>query len=154
MANYSIVRATLDHLDPVAPLFDSYRTFYGQPPDLAIARSFLKARLERNESVIFLALNAQGEGLGFTQLYPSFSSTSARRLWILNDLFVAETARRSGVARALMEAARRFAAADGALELELQTAVDNINAQRLYESLGYVRDTHYYTYILPLDTPA
>jgi ribosomal protein S18 acetylase RimI-like enzyme len=150
---FQIVRATRDQLEQVAPLFDAYRTFYGYPSDLPLARAFLRDRLERNESVIFLALSSQpdSEAFGFTQLYPSFSSGNARRIWILNDLFVAPTVRRSGVGRALMDAARVFATADGAAYLELQTATDNFNAQRLYESVGYVRDTHYYTYTLQLD---
>ncbi|MGH8146928.1 MAG: GNAT family N-acetyltransferase [Rhodanobacteraceae bacterium] len=138
-SSYTIVRATLGDCDALATLFDAYRFFYEQEPDPALARDFVDARLQRNESVIFLARNAAHEALGFTQLYPTFSSVAARRVWILNDLFVAPAARQHGVARALMEAAKLHAIETGALRLELETANDNHAAQALYESLGYAR---------------
>src|SRR4249919_331542 len=93
-----IRRATLDDLDLVAPLFDGYRRYYGQASDLPRAKAFLRERLERNESTILLAMR-DGQAAGFTQLYPMFSSVRTAGLWILNDLFVAENARRSGVGR-------------------------------------------------------
>ena len=146
----AVTQATLADLDALAPLFDGYRVFYGKPSDVAAARAFLQERLALRESVVFLARGADGAALGFTQLYPCFSSVSARRLWILNDLFVAGSARGRGVARALMEAARRHALATGALRLVLQTARDNARAQALYESLGYRRDDGMYEYSLEL----
>lgn len=137
---YTISRATPAELDTVAPLFDAYRVFYGKRSDVAAARAFLDERLTNDESVILLARDdASSSGLGFTQLYPSFSSVAARRLWILNDLFVAEHARRRGVARALMQGARELALQTGAIRLTLQTERRNTQAQALYESLGYVR---------------
>jgi len=142
-----IVRATGQHLELVAPLFDQYRQFYKQTPDLAGARRFLRERLEKNESVIFLALE-RGKGLGFTQLYPTFSSTTLRRLWILNDLFTCPDRRKTGVGTALMERARQFGIEQGAVELMLETAKDNFPGQRLYEKLGWKRDTEFCTYHL------
>ena len=147
MTSHSIVRATLDHLDIVAPLFDSYRQFYKQPANLPGARQFIKDRLIRHDSVIFLAL-LEFDPVGFTQLYPSFSSTSMQRLWILNDLFVASAGRRQGIGEALLERARQFAVEDGAKGLMLETAVTNTTAQKLYERLGWQRDTEYYVYNL------
>lgn len=145
-------RATLADLDAVAPLFDAYRVFYRQASDLDGARAFLRDRFERRESEIFLARDATGEqALGFSQLYPSFSSVSARRTWILNDLFVAPEARKRGVARALMAAAREFGRASGALRLSLETANDNRAAQALYESLGYQNNAGMRHYSLQLD---
>lgn len=146
-----IIQATAAHLDAVAPLFDAYRQFYGLPADLASARAYLAARLERNESVIFLALLPRPEGetaAGFTQLYPSFGSLALRPVWILYDLFVTPACRRCGVGRALLERARILARDTGAAELSLQTAHDNLTAQALYESAGWKRDDHYYTYTL------
>ena len=99
--------------------------------------------------MLFLALDGES-GIGFTQLYKSFSSVSMGRLWVLNDLFVAPEARRRGVAVVLMEHAREFAAATGALGLELATATDNLTAQRLYEKLGWKRDDDFYHYALDL----
>ncbi|WIG55136.1 MAG: Acetyltransferase, GNAT family [Rhodanobacteraceae bacterium] len=150
-ATFSISRATLDDLDAVAPLFDGYRVFYGRDSDPALARAFIEERLRRGESVIFIARDdANHEALGFTQLYPMFSSVSARRIWVLNDLFVAPTARQRGVARALMDRARGFAKETGALRLILETAEDNRAAQALYESLGYVRESGERHYALEL----
>ncbi|MER3547275.1 MAG: GNAT family N-acetyltransferase [Rhodanobacteraceae bacterium] len=148
----SVTQATLDDLDVLTLLFDGYRAFYKRPSDLAAAREFLRERLALRESVIFIARGASGEALGFTQLYPCFSSVSARRLWILNDLFVTDAARGGGVARALMQAARKHALQTDALRLTLQTAHDNAPAQALYESLGYVRSEGMYEYSLELDS--
>lgn len=150
-AGITTARANLDDLDALAPLFDAYRVFYRQVSNPAAARAFLEARLRRGESIIFIARDAAGHAaLGFTQLYPSFSSVSARRIWILNDLFVAPAARRRGVAHALMADARAFAVADGAIRLVLETAGENRTAQALYESLGYMRETGTHHYSLEL----
>ena len=104
--------------------------------------------MRRRESVIFIAIDEMGACLGFTQLYPAFSSTACRRLWILNDLYVTEAARRSGVARALMDAARDHAVETGACGIQLETGHTNIGAQRLYESLGYRMDEGFRMYAL------
>jgi ribosomal protein S18 acetylase RimI-like enzyme len=149
-ASFVTSRATLDDLDALTLLFDGYRVVYERPSDRARARAFLQTRLQRGESVIFIVRDATGEALGFTQLYPFFSSVSAHRIWVLNDLFVSPAARRGGVARALMECARAFALETGALRLVLETAEDNHPAQALYESLGYVRESGTRHYSLEL----
>ncbi|HEY8807023.1 MAG TPA: GNAT family N-acetyltransferase, partial [Candidatus Limnocylindria bacterium] len=113
MPEVRTVRAELDDLDALVPLFDGYRQFYAQESDVEPARTFLAERMKRGESVIFLAI-VDGEIAGFTQLYPSFSSVSMKRLWVLNDLFVAPAARTSGAGRALLERAERWAAETGA----------------------------------------
>ena len=143
-----VKRAVPGDLDAVAPLFDAYRQFYGQPPDLAAARAFLAERLARGESVIFVAVALEREALGFTQLYPSFSSVSLRRLWILNDLFVGPGVRREGVGRRLLERAREWAVETEAKGLILATAVTNTAAQALYESCGWRRDEEFQHYHL------
>lgn len=100
--------------------------------------------------MIFLAQDAAGEALGFVQLFPTFSSIDAHRTWLLGDLFTAPAARGRGVGTQLMNTARAFAVLTGAKGMTLETATDNHSAQRLYESLAYVRDTGYYTYCLDL----
>lgn len=110
-ASLQVRQATNDDVDLIAPLFDDYRQFYKQRSDLEGTRAFIRARLQRWESVILLAMSTDAThapALGFVQLYPSFSSVSMRRLWILNDLFVAERARRRGVARELLSATRHI----------------------------------------------
>lgn len=141
-----VIRAGLEHLEALALLFDGYRQFYKQESDLTGVRAFLEARLQREESVVFLALEGT-DASGFTQLYPSFSSVSMARLWILNDLFVAPGARGKGVGEALLARAAGFARETGAVGLQLETAADNFTAQRLYKRCGWKRDTEFYTYV-------
>lgn len=147
----TVRQALAEDSELLAPLFDAYRQFYEQPSDLALARAFIGARLERGESVVFLA-ERDGRAVGFVQLYPVFSSTAPRprRLWLLNDLFVLPEARGGGVARALMLRARRLAEETDAVGLELATAHTNVAAQRLYESLGWRRDEEFPRYELML----
>lgn len=133
----------------MAPLFDAYRRFYGKPFDPDGARAFLASRIEAGESVIFLA-TLDGVPAGFTQLYPLFSSTRMARMWLLNDLFVADGMRGQGVGEALLARARQHAEETGGCELMLETAVDN-PARRLYERCGYACVTDYVFYSLPLD---
>jgi GNAT superfamily N-acetyltransferase len=145
----SVRRATLDELDTVARLFDLYRVFYGKPSDPALAREFIEARMTGEESVILLA-DVDGDTIGFTQLYPAFSSVSATRTWVLNDLLVVPEARRNGAARALLVAAADFARADGALRLELETDHDNATAQALYRTMGWTAYDGTLRFRLPL----
>ncbi len=135
-----IISATIDHLDTLAPLFNAYRVFYKRPSDPEGAREFLFQRFRIGDSVIFLAVSDTGEGLGFTQLYPSFSSVAMQRTYILNDLFVAETARGLGTGEALLKHAQQFARREGSRGLTLETDADN-PAQKLYERLGWKKDT-------------
>jgi ribosomal protein S18 acetylase RimI-like enzyme len=147
-----IRRAEPGDLPRLVPLFDAYRQFYRQPSDPGRAERFLRERLERGESVIFLALDG-GESAGFVQLYASFWSVAACRSWILNDLYVDPHFRGGGVGRALLERARAHAEATGAGGMSLATQRDNHTAQRLYESLGWVRDEEFFHYELGLPRP-
>ena len=135
-------------LEDLIPLFDGYRQFYGQRPDPAAARAFLMARMDRDESVIYLAFTGDRKPTGFTQLYPSFSSVSLKPLWILNDLYVGSDVRRGGIGRALLERARQHAVETGAKGLVLSTGVTNKAAQTLYESCGWRRDDEFLHYDL------
>jgi ribosomal protein S18 acetylase RimI-like enzyme len=143
----TVRRAGTGDIAALAALFDGYRQFYRQAADLTAATAFLRERLERAESVVFIAENAR-EAIGFTQLYPSFSSVAMARIFVLNDLFVAEAARRQGVGEKLLKAAVRHARGAGAARLTLSTAVDNRAAQALYESAGWQRDQRFYVYNL------
>jgi GNAT superfamily N-acetyltransferase len=147
-ADIRIVRAGREELDDLVPLFDAYRGFYEADSDHAAARAFLTERIERDESVIFVAYTTAQRAAGFTQLYPSFSSVSLKRLWILNDLFVRSDVRRGGVGRALLERARRHAVETAAKGMILSTAVTNKPAQTLYESCGWERDEEFFQYHL------
>lgn len=146
----TVRQATVHDLDTLAPLFDGYRQFYGKSADLQGARDFLRARFAHHESLILLAQDDAGAGLGFTQLYPLFSSVRMVRTYLLNDMFVAPAARRRGVAAALLREAAAHARALGAASLSLSTALDNAPAQALYESLGWERDREFCEYALTL----
>ncbi len=147
MSSAEILQANAEHLAELVPLFDAYRVSYGQETDLAGAMDFLAARISKGESVVFLA-RENGQAVGFTQLYPTFSSVSMRPAWILNYLFVAEQARRKGVGRQLMERAKKHAEETRAKGLALETAHDNRPAQSLYEQLGWKRDEVFIRYEL------
>jgi|SRR5579863_46671 len=146
----AVRQATVLDLDLLVPLFDAYRQFYRKPSDPGLARQFLLERLRQNQSIIFLALREDGSAVGFTQLFPSFSSASAARIFILNDLFVKPEARRMKVGSLLLSAAAGFGQAAGAVRLTLSTEVTNEAAQALYEALGWTRQTNFYVYNLSL----
>nr|WP_280521129.1 GNAT family N-acetyltransferase [Paenibacillus mangrovi] len=146
-----VYRATANDLDDIAVLFNDYRIFYMQESDLEGARSFLTERFTKKESVLFVARERDtNQAVGFTQLYPSFSSVSMQRLFILNDLFVAQEFRQQGTARRLLEAARDYASGLKVKGLELSTAKDNFTAQRLYEQFGFEKDLEFVHYFLRL----
>lgn len=147
-------RAGREDLDRLTELFDAYRVFYEQPSEPERARAFMRERLEQDDSVVFVGEVGDGVLRGFTQLYPSLSSVSMARIFVLNDLYVAPEARRSGVARALMESSHAHARSAGAVRVTLSTAVDNTAAQPLYESMGYRRDVAFYHYDLALTRSA
>ena len=127
-------------------MFDGYRQFYGRESDVAAARQFLLERFNHGESVLFIAHDG-AEPVGFTQLYPSFSSVSLGRIYVLNDLFVNEHGRRKGVGAGLLSAAADFARKVGAIRLALSTGNANTTAQALYEAEGWERDDDFfYTY--------
>jgi ribosomal protein S18 acetylase RimI-like enzyme len=147
-ANVEIWRAGAEDLGLLVPLFDAYRQFYGLPSNPALCRQFLRSRLGQDEAVVFMAGLRDVEGLGFTLLYPTFSSLHARPIWVLYDLFVSASARKRGIGRRLMNRARAHAVESGAASIVLSTAKTNLVGQALYESLGYVQDQEFLTYEL------
>lgn len=148
----TIIRAGASHLDLLTPLFDGYRQSYGRESNVTAARKFLSQRLDNNDSALLLAMDAAMQlGVGFTQLYPSFSSVSMQPIWILNDLFVDENKRGSGVGRLLIESAMQLAVASGAVRIDLATAKDNAQAKRLYEATGFKVDTVFDHYKLAIN---
>lgn len=144
-----IYQATNEDLEGVSYLFNSYRMFYEQISDLEGAKDYIRERLENEDSVIFVVKNNQ-RYVGFTQLYPTFSSISMKKAWILNDMFVDPEARKQGIGEMLLHKAKDYAIKTGAKSVALETAPDNYAAQKLYEKNGYVRDTQFYHYELSL----
>jgi ribosomal protein S18 acetylase RimI-like enzyme len=140
-------QATIDDVQAAAQLFNQYRMFYEQQSDLEGAESYLRQRISHLQSVVFLAWDVENkQAVAFMQLYPSFSSVSMQRSWILNDLYVAESHRRCGTARLLLDAARQYAEQTGAKGLALSTSYSNTKAQALYESFGFHKDEQFFHY--------
>jgi GNAT superfamily N-acetyltransferase len=145
----AVRQATVSDIGLLVALFDGYRQFYRQASEPNRIRRFLSDRFEHNQSVIFLAVT-DGAAIGFTQLYPSFSTMALARIYVLNDLFVSPAARRAGAGTALLRAAADYARRAGALRLVLSTELTNSTAQSLYEKLGWKRNTDFYIYQLGL----
>ncbi|MGG0670124.1 GNAT family N-acetyltransferase [Sporosarcina koreensis] len=144
-----IYQATIEDLEGVSNLFNAYRMFYEQTSDVEGAKGYIQKRLENEDSVIFIVKNNQ-KYIGFTQLYPTFSSISMKNAWILNDLFIDPEYRKKGIGEMLLHKAKDYAIKTGAKSISLSTAPDNFSAQRLYEKNGYERDSQFYHYELSL----
>jgi GNAT superfamily N-acetyltransferase len=145
----SVCQAVLADIDQLAPLFDMYRQFYEGASDVAAARAFLFERLEHGQSTLFIAQDGD-EVLGFAQLYPTFSSLSMARAYVLNDLFVVEDGRRRGGGKALIAAATAYAKVVGACSMSLSTARTNRGAQALYQSCGWQLEETFIEYNVTL----
>ena len=144
-----IAQADSTDLDQLATLFDDYRAFYGQPGNFEECRTFLSERFSSREAILFKA-SIDHMIVGFTLLYPSFSSVAMAPIYILNDLFVKPEARKKGVASALLEKAVTHARETGAIRLQLETGNENTGAQALYEKLGWKRDSAYLHYSISI----
>lgn len=138
-------QAVLADLDPLSVLFDEYRQFQGRASDVAAGRSFLLERFNHGESVLFIAHEGNAP-VGFAQLYPSFSSVSLSRVFVLNDLYVRPAARRGGAASALLAALEQYAWSFGASRVTLNVARDNTSAQALYRARGWQEDEQFYMF--------
>jgi len=142
----TIREATINDINELAVLFDAYRNFYKKNADIEKAKMFLTARIENEESVIFVADDNENKLTGFVQLYPLFSSTRMQRLWLLNDLYVAENFRGKGISVALINKAKEHCKETGACGLMLETAKDNDIGNQLYPktNFGLDNDHNYY----------
>ena len=134
-----IIQATIKNLNTLLPLFEGYRKFYKQSPNPVKAFDFLSERFRKNDSVIFIAFSKSNNAIGFTQLYPTFSSVSMQRSYILNDLYVVSEMRGKRIGGALLNHVKQFVIETNSKELTLETAIDN-PAQKLYEKLGWEKD--------------
>ncbi|WP_244095125.1 GNAT family N-acetyltransferase [Pedobacter alluvionis] len=156
MNNITIKQIGLTEAHFVVGLFNQYRMFYNQFSDIGMAKAFIDERLQHNESIIFLAVDQDTEQpVGFTQLYPKYSSVRLIKNWILNDLYVNEAYRKQGIGEKLIKTAMDFAKANGSTFVQLETAVDNYTAQHLYENIGFVKqanDEDFFLYKIVLNS--
>lgn len=156
MNNITIKQLGLTDAHLVVGLFNQYRIFYKQFSDIGMAKAFIDERLQHNESVIFVAFDDDNQQpVGFTQLYPKYSSVRLSKNWILNDLYVAEDYRKQGIGEKLIKTAMDFAKTNGSTFVQLETAIDNFTAQHLYESIGFVKqgnDEDFFLYKIALNS--
>ena len=132
----SIRKANLQDLAQLSQLFDEYRTFYHKSSDFSAAQQFLSERLENNDSEIFVAEDGS-QLVGFTQLYPLFSSTRMKRYWLLNDLYVNPNFRGKGFSKDLIEEAKELCRTSDSCGMYLETGKENIIGNQLYPSVGF-----------------
>ena len=145
MGTFSVRKAKVNDLQELAILFDEYRQFQKQPSDLRAAQAFLLDRINREESVVFVCFE-DSVPVGFGQIFPSFSSVSLSRIFILNDLFVKQTSRGKGVASLILSEIEAFAWSLGSARISLNVAINNPSAKALYERIGWKRDDQYFMF--------
>ena len=143
---FEIIKANVNHIKQVGELFDLYRQFYKYVSNINESTDYISERMKNNESIIFFATNKQKEAMGFVQLYETFGSLDLGKIIILYDLYVKKDHRKNKIGRQLMLKSHEYAKKINAKRIQLSTATDNFIGQSLYESLGYVKDTDFYTY--------
>ena len=143
---FNIIEAKSKHIEQVGELFDLYRQFYKYESNLIESTNYIKDRIKNNESIIFIAINDANKAIGFVQLYETFGSLDLGKIIILYDLYVKKNHRKNNIGKQLMIRSHEYAKEINAKRIQLSTATDNFIGQSLYESLGYVKDTDFYTY--------
>lgn len=145
----NIEKISIDKLDDLVPLFDQYMVFYKQASAPTKYRDYLKERLGNGEATVFIAYS-NNEPVGFVLNYHTFSSVSLARVIVLNDLFICASHRQQGIANKLIENVIGLAKCTHSVRIDLGTAIDNYAAQALYEKIGFIKDTEYFSYSLPV----
>ena len=139
-------KITIADIDKLSKIFDDYRVFYEKESDIKGATEFLLERIRNKESEIFIAENDENEVVGFVQLYPIFSSTRMKKLWLLNDLFINENYRGKGVSILLIDEAKKLCKDTNACGLILETAKSNTIGNNLYHKTGFSLDLEHNYY--------
>ena len=146
-----IIRATSSDLPIILPLFDGYRLFYEQPIDNEGSSRYLTERLEKNESVIYMVyevINGLKEGIGFAQLYATFSSVTLKKFWVLHDLYVKDDYRKKGIAKTLINKCKELAHENAPLGIIIESRISNQSARHLFDAVGFVKEGEHYFYYL------
>lgn len=140
-----IRKAQIEDLEQLAILFNGYRVFYEKEPDIKSAKQFLNDRIKAEDSKLYVAEMLDGSLVGFTQLYPLFSSTRMKRLWLLNDLYVDASHRGKGISILLIERAKQLVIETNACGMYLETGKTNLVGNKLYPRIGFsLNETSYY----------
>ena len=141
-----IRKATISDLKSVVKLFDQYRVFYEKPSNEDKAEIFLYERMTQNDSQIFVAETDGNQLVGFVQLYPIFSSTRMKKLWLLNDLFVEKEYRGKGISKKLIDISKELCRQTNSCGMILETAKTNIIGNELYPKVGFNLDKEHNYY--------
>ena len=143
-------------LDDLLPLMRGYCDFYEVDPSdealLAMSRELIAD--PRKEGLQLIARAEDGRAVGFATIFWTWSTLSASRIGVMNDIFVAVDARGSGAAEQLIEACAERCRERGISELDWQTAHDNVRAQKLYDRVGAQRDERWLDYSLAVSPGA
>ena len=142
----TIKKLKITDIGLMVPLFDEYMIFYGKSSAPEKYQDYLCERIENNEATVFLAYDERQSAIGFALNYISFSSVSLGKIIVLNDLYVTEESRNTGIGKKLIERTFKLAKEAGAVRVDLGTAKENLTAQGLYEKVGFLRDTEFYAY--------
>jgi ribosomal protein S18 acetylase RimI-like enzyme len=134
-----IAAANDNNIIDIAHLFNDYRIFYNKQSDIEGAKKFIFERFQNKESFIFSAF-LNKEIVGFTQVYPTFSSVGMKQIYVLNDLYTHENFRSLGVGRSLIQHVKEFAQKNNVSTIILETASNNFTAKSLYESFGFSKE--------------
>ena len=141
-----IKKISISEINDVVKLFDKYMVFYEQESNPEKYKLYLENRLNNNEATIYVAYSSDTTPIGFVLNYHTFSSVSLGKIIVLNDLFVLENYRTEGVGNKLIDCSINLAKEVGAVRVDLGTAKDNFKAQALYEKIGFIKDTEYFSY--------
>ncbi|MCF2446544.1 GNAT family N-acetyltransferase [Dyadobacter sp. CY345] len=144
-----IKHCQLTDLPKLSLIFDEYRVHFKQESNLEASTIFLRERIENKQAVVFAAIDEDSNDMmGFTLLYPMYTSLKIKSTWTLNDMFITEKYRKFGVATRLLEKVEEFGAETNAQWITLKTGVENTKAQALYEKFGFKKDEGCYYYYL------
>ena len=142
-------------LEDLLPLMRAYCDFYEVDPGddalLALSRALIAD--PEHEGLQLIARADDGRALGFATIFWSWSTLSAARIGVMNDLFVADHARGDGLADALIAECVERCRERGATSLGWQTAKDNHRAQAVYERVGGER-SEWLDYSIEVRQPA
>ncbi len=141
-----VKEATLSNIESIAFIFDEYRQFYEKESDVPAAQKFLSERITNNESKIYFTLSDSNIITGFIQLYPIFSSTKMKRLWLLNDLYVKSEYRGNQISLKLINKAKELAVESKSCGLILETAKTNLIGNSLYIKTNFILDNEHNYY--------
>ena len=141
----------MEELDDLVMLFDQYMVFYKQPSAPDKYRVYLNERLKNGDADVFIAYSLENEPVGFVLNYHTFSSVALGKVIVLNDLFVTSSHRKQGIANSLIDCSINLAKSTGSIRIDLGTAKNNLSAQALYEKIGFIQDTEYFSYSLSIE---